>query len=187
MKSDRSAEKLKTFVNSPLFGITLSKAINFIGLFSYVFVLWITVAAITNCIKLSSKLQIRDYVWFTGWIPDKDMIRYLSTADICVDPDPSNPLNDKSTWIKIMEYMALGKPIVSFDLPETRFSAREAAIYAKPNDEQDFARKIAKLMDNLELRKRMGAYGRKRIERELAWHHVSKNLLTAYKSLKRTM
>lgn len=143
--------------------------------------------ALPDLKKLSSKLQITDYVWFTGWIPDKDMIRYLSTADICVDPDPSNPLNDKSTWIKIMEYMALGKPIVSFDLPETRFSAREAAIYAKRNDEQDFARKIIGLMDNSDLRKRMGAYGRERIERELAWHHVSKNLLTAYKSLKRTM
>jgi len=133
--------------------------------------------------KLSSKLQITDYTWFTGWIPDKDMIRYLSTADICVDPDPSSPLNDKSTWIKIMEYMALGKAIVSFDLPETRFSAQKAAIYARPNDEQDFARKIAKLMDNSDLRKRMGAYGRERVEKELSWHHVSKNLLTAYKNL----
>ena len=47
-------------------------------------------------------------------------MRYLSTADICLDPNPSSPLNDVSTWIKVMEYMALGKPIVSFDLKETR-------------------------------------------------------------------
>ncbi len=67
------------------------------------------------------------------------MVRYLSTADICLDPNPSSPLNDVSTWIKVMEYMALGKPIVSFDLKETRTSAADAAVYVTPNDEAEFA------------------------------------------------
>lgn len=129
------------------------------------------------------ELQIDDYVWFTGFIPDEDMLRYLSTADICVDPDPSSPLNDVSTWIKIMEYMALGKPIVSFDLAETRFTAQEAAIYVTPNNEKEFAKAIVKLMDNPAQRAQMGAFGYKRIKNELAWHHVSRNLLSAYDTL----
>jgi len=130
--------------------------------------------------KLAIELKIQDCVWFTGYIPDEDMIRYLSTVDICVDPDPKSPLNDVSTWIKIMEYMALGKPIVSFDLLETRYSAQEAAIYVTPNDEKEFAKAIIRLMDNAEERKKMGEFGHKRIRNELAWHHVSKNLLLAY-------
>lgn len=130
--------------------------------------------------KLAQTLDIEVYLWFTGFIPDEDMLRYLSTADICVDPDPASPLNNVSTWIKIMEYMALAKPIVSFDLAETRYTAQEAAIYVSPNDEKEFAKAIANLMDNPEQRKKMGERGFKRVIQKLAWQHVSKNLISAY-------
>jgi glycosyltransferase involved in cell wall biosynthesis len=107
----------------------------------------------------------------------------LSAADICLDPDPSSPLNDVSTWIKIMEYMAYGKPIVSFDLKETRYSAQEAAFYVQPNNEHGFALAIAQLMDDPALRARKGAFGRARVERELQWSCVGKNLGCAYRAL----
>jgi glycosyltransferase involved in cell wall biosynthesis len=111
------------------------------------------------------------------------MMRYLSTADICLDPNPSSPLNDVSTWIKVMEYMALGKPIVSFDLKETRTSAREAAVYVPPNDEQAFARAIATLIDDPAKRAQMAHIGRARVENELNWGITSRNLLKAYSQL----
>ena len=130
--------------------------------------------------NLATELQLDKYVWFTGWIPDEDMIRYLSTADICVDPDPSNPFNDRCTMIKMMEYMALGKPIVAFDLPEHRVTADEAAVYASPNDETDFARQIVNLMGDPLKRKKMGDIGRDRIASALAWQHQSRNLIHAY-------
>jgi glycosyltransferase involved in cell wall biosynthesis len=133
--------------------------------------------------QVADEAKIGDFVCFTGRIPDEDLLRYLSTADICVDPDPSNPLNDKSTMIKVLEYMALGKPVVAYALPETKFSASEAALYARPNDELDFARQIARLMDDEALRHKMGQYGRERVERELAWQHSAANLLQAYESL----
>jgi glycosyltransferase involved in cell wall biosynthesis len=107
----------------------------------------------------------------------------LAAADICLDPDPSSPLNDVSTWIKVMEYMASAKPIVSFDLKETRYSAGEAAVYVPPNEEAEFAQAITQLMDQPELRKKMGAYGRRRVEEELQWNKVGKNLLKAYQTL----
>jgi glycosyltransferase involved in cell wall biosynthesis len=132
---------------------------------------------------LAEELETERYVWFTGWIPDEDLLRYLSTADICLDPDPSNPFTDRSTMVKMMEYMALGKPIVAFDLPEHRVTAQDAAVYARPNDELDFARQIAALMDDPERRRAMGAKGRKRIEEELAWPHQIGFLLEAYESL----
>jgi glycosyltransferase involved in cell wall biosynthesis len=133
--------------------------------------------------SLALELGLDDHVRFTGFIPDEDMMRYLSTADICLDPNPSSPLNDVSTWIKVMEYMALGKPIVSFDLKETRISAGDAALYVTPNNESEFARAIARLMDDPAKRSTMGAYGRARIHDELNWSVTSQNLLKAYRRL----
>lgn len=127
--------------------------------------------------------NLSDYVQFTGYIPDEDVRRHLSTADICLDPNPSSPLNNVSTWIKVMEYMALGKPTISFDLKETRFTAREAAFYVPPNDVGAFARAIAMLIDNPALREEMGKYGKARVEKELSWSITSKNLLLAYSHL----
>ena len=132
---------------------------------------------------LTTELKLNDHVELTGFIPDKDLQENLAAADICMDPDPSNPLNDVSTWIKIMEYMACGKPIVSFDLKETRYSAQEAALFVPANDELDFAKATAKLMDDGALRQKMGRYGRERVEKELQWSVVSKDLVAAYASL----
>jgi glycosyltransferase involved in cell wall biosynthesis len=133
--------------------------------------------------RLSHELCLDEYVWFTGAISDQDLMRCLSAADICLDPNPSNPLNDVSTWIKVMEYMALGKPIVSFDLRETRYSAREAAVYAPPNNEEAFAAAICELMDQPERRREMGEFGRRRVEADLRWDVVSGELLRAYEAL----
>src|SRR5438128_188474 len=132
---------------------------------------------------LAGTLQLNGCVELTGFIPDEDLQANLAAADICVDPDPSSPLNDVSTWIKVMEYMAYAKPIIAFDLKETRFSAGEAAIYVQPNKEAEFAQAIVELMEQPELRKKMGAHGRRRIEQELQWNKVGRNLLAAYETL----
>jgi glycosyltransferase involved in cell wall biosynthesis len=84
---------------------------------------------------------------------------------------------------KIMEYMALGKPVVQFDLTEGRYSAQEASLYAEKNNERDLARKILQLLDDPELRITMGQYGRRRVEDELEWKHEVPKLLSAYESL----
>ena len=132
---------------------------------------------------LARELQIEKYVWFTGWISYEDVLCYLSTVDIGVDPDPSNPFNDRCTMIKMMNYMAMSKPIVAFDLPEHRVTAREAALYARPNDELDFARQIVTLIEDPDLRKQMGDAGRLRIETELAWPFQAGHLVEMYENL----
>jgi glycosyltransferase involved in cell wall biosynthesis len=128
-------------------------------------------------------LDVADYVTFTGRVPDQEMLEMLNTADVCVNPDVANEMNDKSTMNKVMEYMALGKPVVQFDLTEGRYSAQDASVYANKNDEHDLARKITKLLDDPERRFRMGQYGRNRIENELEWKHEAPRLLQAYESL----
>ncbi len=129
------------------------------------------------------ELGVQDYVTFTGRVPDQEMLEMLNTAEVCVNPDVANEMNDKSTMNKIMEYMALGKPIVQFDLKEGRFSAQQASLYAKNNDVIDMADKIVQLVDDSELREKMGQYGRTRVINELEWKYEVPKLFEAYDSL----
>ena len=133
--------------------------------------------------QYAEELGIGEYVTFTGRVPDEPMLTMLSTADVCVNPDVANVMNDKSTMNKIMEYMALGKPVVQFDLTEGRRSALEASVYAKRNDEKDLALRILELLDDEERRRRMGEYGRRRVENDLQWDHEAPKLLAAYETL----
>ena len=113
--------------------------------------------------KMARDLGLSDYVEFTGRVPDEEMIARLSSCDVCVDCDPLNPLNDKSTMNKILEYMALGRPIVQYDLLEGRRSAGNASLYARPNDIKDLAEKISALLADEEKRSAMGKIGRERM------------------------
>jgi len=133
--------------------------------------------------RLAVELGIDPFVTFTGRIPDAGMLAMLNTADICVNPDVANEMNDKSTMNKIMEYMALGKPIVQFDLAEGRFSAGDASLYAHRNDSIDLAERMLQLLDDETLRLRMGAHGRQRVTDQLAWQYEVPKLLAAYASL----
>jgi glycosyltransferase involved in cell wall biosynthesis len=126
---------------------------------------------------------LEDYVTFLGRAPDADLFSVLSSADVCVNPDRVNAMNDLSTMNKILEYMAMGKPIVQFDVTEGRYSAGDASLYAKPNDTVDFAEKIFELLDNPELRARAGAIGRERLETRFCWVHQTPSLIEAYRRL----
>lgn len=139
--------------------------------------------AVPKLQSLTVNLGLSECVLFKGWVDKMEVVRFIDAADICVAPEPSNPYNDRSTAIKVMQYMAQSKPIVAFDLPEHRFSAQDAAVYAQPNEEWDYAQKIAMLMDDSERRQRMGLYGRTRIEERLAWTYQIENLLKVYKTL----
>ena len=131
--------------------------------------------------KITQEKKLEDMVTFTGYVPDVELVEILSTADVCVNPDRPCQMNSMSTMIKIMEYMALGKPIVQFDGKEGRFSAQESSLYSDGGDQVvDFADKILWLLDHPEERDRMGQFGRKRIEKELTWEYSVQNLLAAY-------
>ena len=132
---------------------------------------------------LARELGIADYVSFTGRVSDAELLAMLNTADVCVNPDVASEMNDISTMNKVMEYMALGKPIVQFDLAEGRYSAQSASLYARRNDWIDLAAKIVELLDDPERRRLMGAYGRRRVMEELEWRHEAPKLLAAYQAL----
>jgi glycosyltransferase involved in cell wall biosynthesis len=132
--------------------------------------------------RLVAGMGLEGVVKFTGRIPDEALAAYLSTADVCVAPDPLNPMNNKSTMNKILEYMAFGRSIVLYDLTEGRRSAGDTAFYARPNDPVDFAEQILKLLDSESLRRELGARGRRRIEEALNWEMEKKALLEAYQA-----
>jgi glycosyltransferase involved in cell wall biosynthesis len=133
--------------------------------------------------RMAGELGLDDYVTFTGRVPDAEMLAMLNTADVCVNPDVANEMNDISTMNKVMEYMALGKPMVQFDLAEGRFSAQEASLYAGRNNAVDLGLKIIQLLEDEQQRKAMGAFGRRRVVEELEWRHEVPKLLAAYDTL----
>ena len=132
---------------------------------------------------LAAELEVAPFVTFTGRVPDFELLTMLNTADVCVNSDTPNEMNDKSTMNKVLEYMALAKPIVQFDLTEGRWAAEEASLYARRHDAADFAVKIVELIDDPERRAAMGAFGRRRIETQLEWSHQAPRLLAAYDAL----
>lgn len=133
--------------------------------------------------RQSEEMGLSDFVTFTGRAPDHDLFEILSTADVCVNPDRVNEMNDKSTMNKILEYMAFEKPIVQFDVTEGRYSAQEASLYARSNDPMDMADKIGELLDDEPRRARMGRYGRARVEAEMSWPHQVPALIAAYQRI----
>jgi glycosyltransferase involved in cell wall biosynthesis len=130
--------------------------------------------------KLSEEMDLDKFVDFYGRVPDDLMVAILNSSDICVNSDKPTEMNNLSTMNKIMEYMALKKPIVQYDLKEGRYSAQEASLYAKCGDPKNFADKITELVDNPELRTRMAEYGYNRVINELSWDYESVKLIKFY-------
>jgi glycosyltransferase involved in cell wall biosynthesis len=127
-------------------------------------------------VSLAARLGVSEYVTFTGRADQKMVAEYLSAADLGLSPDPMNPLNDLSTMNKTMEYLSFALPVVAFDLTETRVSAGDAAIYVEPNDGpvddhmiERYAKAVAQLLDDPDLRVEMAVAARHRAATELDW------------------
>jgi glycosyltransferase involved in cell wall biosynthesis len=129
---------------------------------------------------LARELGIEDLVDFPGFVDDQTVMRIISTADVCLAPEPKNAFNDASTMIKIAEYLALSRPVVAYDLTESRYTAGEAAAYAEPNVVESFAGNVDELLNDPDRRARMGELGRARVEKALSWADSKRALLAAY-------
>ncbi len=132
---------------------------------------------------MAQKMELNDWVHFTGRVSDEVLWQYLATADLCVDPDPYTEWSDLSTMNKIIEYLAFGKPVVAFDLAEHRRSAQDAAVYVHPNDDTKLYAAIHELLIDSERRQTMGHYGQKRFREQLSWENSEEALVKMYSSL----
>jgi glycosyltransferase involved in cell wall biosynthesis len=133
---------------------------------------------------LSRELKVDQIMHFTGRISDDLLLDYLSSADVCLAPDPPDKMNNMSTMTKIMEYMAFKKPIVSFDLLETRRSAGDAAVYVKPENPGLFAQALSELLDDPIRREAMGQVGLDRTIHLVGLDKSRQALLEAYSRLR---
>lgn len=142
-----------------------------------------TGSSIEDMKRLCQTHHLQEYIEFRGWLDYSQVNECLNSFDICIAPEPANPYTERCTMIKMMEYMAVARPIVAFDLLEHRRTAGEAALYAADNDPRLLAEQIVKLMDDPTQRKTMGDLGRERIENLLSWTYQEQALLKAYQSL----
>ena len=126
---------------------------------------------------------LEDCMMLTGRIPADDVMAALSAAHICVQPDPPNRLNQVSTMNKPMEYMALGKAVVAYDLKETVVTGGDVCQYVSGDEPAGLADAVLELVDNPERREELGRLGRERVENVLAWPHQAPNLLKIYEEL----
>ena len=135
--------------------------------------------------QLCEELKMNKYFSFLGYVYDRETVRkHIVESDICLEPAPDNEVNSKSTFIKVMEYMAEGKPIVAFDMAETRFSAEGAALMVEPGNHYAFAEAIMRLIGDPKLRRHMGEFGRVKINTELNWCNASRELYQAYRAIR---
>jgi glycosyltransferase involved in cell wall biosynthesis len=139
-----------------------------------------------SLVALADELGVAESTTFTGLVLDETIFEVLSTADVGLCPDPLNSLNDVSTMMKTMEYMAFALPVVAFDLKETRISAGPAAVYVRPNDVEEYAQAILHLLDDPQRRASMGKVGRQRVEDDLGWNHQVPKYVGVYESLTST-
>jgi glycosyltransferase involved in cell wall biosynthesis len=132
---------------------------------------------------MATQLGLSDCVNFTGFLAPRDVVARLQPCALCVQPDPKNRFNDACVMIKSLEYMALAKPVVAFDLDETRRVCADAALYASDNCPRNLANEILALADDPVLRHNLGTRGRRRVEEQLAWSFSEPRLLDVYRSL----
>ena len=130
---------------------------------------------------MTASFGLTKHFTFTGYLTGDELLVALSSTDVCVACDRFSPMSDKSTMNKIMEYMALSRPVVQFELTEGRRSAGDTSLYAKPDDPDDLARRVAQLLDDPALARRLGEAGRLRVHEKLAWRHQVPQLIAAYR------
>lgn len=128
-----------------------------------------------------TRYGVGEGVTITGWVPLEAVPDLIREADVCVDPAPATPLNDRSTMMKIAEYLALGKPIVAYDLLETRATVEDAALLVPSGDVHEFARQIERLAEDPRLRAMLARRARERAG-ELTWEVSAARLIAAYAS-----
>jgi glycosyltransferase involved in cell wall biosynthesis len=123
--------------------------------------------------------ELADRATFTGWVESERVPELLEDADVCVDPAPATDVNERSTMIKLAEYLALGKPVVAYDLRETRRTIGDAGILVAPGETEALVAALARLARDAELRARLGRDARRRAA-SLTWEDSERALLGAY-------
>jgi glycosyltransferase involved in cell wall biosynthesis len=133
------------------------------------------------------KLGVEGSVVVQPAVPHHEISTLIAEADICLAP---LGLNDRNVTqgacpIKVLEYMAAGRPLVASNMPIVRELVREdvEALLFSPNDPEDLARQVLALLNDFELSKRIAQAASVRALTKFTWHEAQKKLLKVYGSL----
>jgi len=109
----------------------------------------------------AERLGVREALVITGFMPQKQALEYVEAADVCVSPFYPTPILNSTSPTKVVEYMALGKPVVANDHPEQRVVIEESGGgICVPYDESAFANAVVSILGDREAALRMGELGK---------------------------
>ncbi|MFX0005712.1 MAG: glycosyltransferase [Promethearchaeota archaeon] len=139
---------------------------------------------IKHCKKIKA-----DWVYFTGRLPFFEITEYIELADLCLMSFDLNEITREITPVKIMEYMAMKKPVLSNSLPGVvnEIGKDNGVIYAK--NQIELIKKIKPLSLDKEKLREIGKDGYRLIEKYYSWPLIMrkfKNLLINQIKLKRS-
>lgn len=136
-----------------------------------------------SLLDMRDNLGLHDVVRMPGTLPWNEVLASLSAVDICVQPDLPSSFNVHLTMNKLMEYMALGKPTIAYDMHETRVTGGDATIFLDGDTAMPLANAIVELADNPNERMRLGEKAKNRVHSMLAWEKQREALACIYKEL----
>ncbi len=138
-------------------------------------------------VKLAKKCGVSDRVIFTGMVPYSLAPKYISAMDVCLIPFKANAISESALPLKLFEYMACEKPVISTDLPGVKAVADNKVRYAV--NEKEYKEKIVELYKSKGLRREMGETGRVFVEGNYDWvkivERMEKILLNTMVGLKK--
>ncbi len=126
-------------------------------------------------VELAEQIGVSANVIFTGSVPYEEVPLYINAGDVCVVP--KKPFRGGYSPLKLCEYMACEKPVVAtrtdgFEILEEN----NAGLLVNPEDSQEFAQAVVKLLQDPEIRKQMGENGRKCVVKNHSWESVAKRV-----------
>lgn len=136
-----------------------------------------------NLKKLSKELSVEEKIVFKKWMPRKNLLKEIALADVFLFPS----LRDGGGQV-VVEAMAVGKPVVCFDIAGPGFHVDEnCGIKIKPDGTKqavkDIVDALEKLYSNKDLRKRLGSAAKEKAEREYDWDVLGGRLQEIYKNV----
>ena len=121
-------------------------------------------------VRLAKKCGVSDRVTFTGMVPYSQVPKYISAIDVCLIPFKKSQISESALPLKLFEYMACGKPVISTELPGIKNVVGEKVMYA--TNEKEYKERIAELYKNEELRHEMGKSGREFVAENYNWEKI---------------
>jgi glycosyltransferase involved in cell wall biosynthesis len=130
-------------------------------------------------------LGLRPNVRFHGYLGPDRFVPILAACDLTVSPDPPTPFNDVSTMVKVLDSLVIGRPVVAFDLQETRRLVGDGGVIVEPPTAGALAACLADLLQDPKAVQRLASAAAARPEDlRMGWSHSAAALVSAYDRLR---